>query len=57
MAELSPITRQLRAHIEKMDKLSGRDFADLILRALEDVDRRVAALERSQPLDKNNAFR
>ncbi len=49
MADLAPITRQLRMHIERIDKVTGRDFADLVVRALEDIERRVVALERSRP--------
>jgi hypothetical protein len=53
MADLGPVARQLREHIDKMDKMSGKDFAILVLKALEDIDRRVSALERMQPLDFN----
>lgn len=30
--------------------MSGKEFATLMVKALEDIDRRVCALERSQPL-------
>jgi|EndMetStandDraft_4_1072995.scaffolds.fasta_scaffold360181_2 hypothetical protein len=48
MADLRPTILTLRSHVERMDKISGKDFADLLIRALEDIDRRVSALEREK---------
>lgn len=46
MADLEQLVRELRKHIEKMDKVSGKEFAILMAKALEDIEQRLSALER-----------
>jgi hypothetical protein len=47
MKDLQAAIRHLKQY--EQGRLSGREFADCVIAALEDIDRRLVALEGRQP--------